>query len=561
MVKAYIYTRVSSLQQSDGFGIERQVHTLMDFLEDAELPKELGYQLDPHDYEVLEQDAGLSGFKGHNFTKGSIGKFKNRVASGEITSGCLLIESVDRFSRKQGYDAIDEFTFLIKRNIDIIEVETGQIFSYKLDHKLTQLSTSIERAYQESKRKSRMAVKSWANIKRKAVEEEIAISRNVPYWLEVKNNEYLTRTEHVNKIKRVFDMYINGVGVTSIVRELNKEGGKHDGGVYSTNFINMMLRDRRLLGWQRGKKKANETQEEREKRAIKIYPVIIGTDIFDLVQRKIDANKVTKSVRTSSKQKSLFNGLVRCEICGEALVGHFSERGNYLRCIGKRSKVGSCDSRLIKYSTFEESMLVNLKGIDFKEIYTNKNVSDDHVNNLRNELAVVNAEYDEIEGLLNTSGSTIEIVALSKALREKNKDKDKLQSELTTLTNNNVIEDVEIDVSKLTNQNNVELREKYNIYLRKVIKEIRVKRVDDILYVMVQYFTDVISHLFIIDGKDGTLLSRSHMSNDLVFESDMMTIDMLKGEWELKKNNMSQWDELALDIWQSVVESAVKSIK
>ena len=221
MVKAYIYTRVSSLQQSDGFGIERQVHTLMDFLEDAELPKELGYQLDPHDYEVLEQDAGLSGFKGHNFTKGSIGKFKNRVASGEITSGCLLIESVDRFSRKQGYDAIDEFTFLIKRNIDIIEVETGQIFSYKLDHKLTQLSTSIERAYQESKRKSRMAVKSWANIKRKAVEEGIAISRNVPYWLEVKNNEYLTRTEHVNKIKRVFDMYINGVGVTDLPPRLD----------------------------------------------------------------------------------------------------------------------------------------------------------------------------------------------------------------------------------------------------------------------------------------------------------------------------------------------------
>ncbi|ADF62132.1 hypothetical protein ECL_02589 [Enterobacter cloacae subsp. cloacae ATCC 13047] len=57
----------------------------------------------------------------------------------------MLIESVDRFSRKQGYDAIDEFTFLIKRNIDIVEVETGQIYSYKLDHKLSALSTSIER--------------------------------------------------------------------------------------------------------------------------------------------------------------------------------------------------------------------------------------------------------------------------------------------------------------------------------------------------------------------------------------------------------------------------------
>lgn len=153
MTKTYIYTRVSTLQQIDGFGIDRQINTLMDFLENAILPKELGYQLDPKNYEILDSDEGLSGYKGHNFTKGSLGKFKSRVANGEITSGCLLIESVDRFSRRQGYDAIDEFTFLLKRNIDIIEVETEQVFSYRLDHKLTQLSTSIERAYQESKRK------------------------------------------------------------------------------------------------------------------------------------------------------------------------------------------------------------------------------------------------------------------------------------------------------------------------------------------------------------------------------------------------------------------------
>ncbi|HDT5673821.1 recombinase family protein [Klebsiella pasteurii] len=556
MVKAYIYTRVSSLQQSDGFGIPRQIHTLMDFLENAELPKELGYQLDPNDYEVLEHDSGLSGYSGYNFLKGSIGKFKKRVASGEITSGCLLIESVDRFSRKQGYDAIDEFTFLIKRNIDIIEVETGQIFSYKLDHKLTQLSTSIERAYQESKRKSRMAVKSWANVKRKAVEEGIAISRNVPYWLEVKNNEYLIRSEHTNKIKRVFDMYINGVGVTSIVRELNKEGGKHDGGMYSTNFINMMLRDKRLLGWQRGKKKANETKEETEKRSIKIYPVIIKTEIFNLVQRKIDANKVSKSVRTSSKQKSLFNGVARCEICGEALVGHFSKGGGYLRCIGKRSKVGSCDSRLIKYSPFEESMIANLKNINFKEVYGSNSASEEHVKSIKNELLVVTAEYDEIEQLLNTSGSTIEIVALSKALREKSKEKDTLQSELIALTNNSVIENVDIDIGDL--KNNTELREQYNIYLRKVIKEIKVKRVNDIVYAHIHYFTDKISHLYIVDGNDGTLLSSSHISDDLVFESEMLKIDLTKGEWIIKKDKMTQWDELAIDYWKWVIDEAIK---
>lgn len=92
----------------------------------------------------------------------------------------MLIESVDRFSRKQGYDAIDEFTFLIKRNIDIVEVETGQIYSYKLDHKLSSLSTSIERAYQESKRKARISKKSWQKRKKDSVDTGIALNNNTP---------------------------------------------------------------------------------------------------------------------------------------------------------------------------------------------------------------------------------------------------------------------------------------------------------------------------------------------------------------------------------------------
>lgn len=45
-VKAYIYSRVSSLQQVDAFGLDRQISTVLDFLENAKLPAELGYQLD-----------------------------------------------------------------------------------------------------------------------------------------------------------------------------------------------------------------------------------------------------------------------------------------------------------------------------------------------------------------------------------------------------------------------------------------------------------------------------------------------------------------------------------
>ena len=51
-VKAYVYSRVSSMQQVDAFGLDRQISTVMDFLENAKLPDELGYRLDPNNYEV-----------------------------------------------------------------------------------------------------------------------------------------------------------------------------------------------------------------------------------------------------------------------------------------------------------------------------------------------------------------------------------------------------------------------------------------------------------------------------------------------------------------------------
>lgn len=327
-VKAWIYSRVSTIQQVDAFGISRQINTIQDFLESATLPQELGYQLDSNNYEILESDKGLSGYKGHNFTKGSLGKFKTRVASGEITEGCLLIESVDRFSRKQGYDAIEEFMFLIKRNIDIIEVETGQIYSYRLEHKLSTLSTSIERAYQESKRKSRISKKSWKNRKEVAVSEKNALNNNTPGWLALSEDKcaYAIDKEQVILITKMFNLYASGVGVTDIVRTLNRDGYQNNGKNWNTVTIYNKLRDRRLNGFLVGKyktisKKDNESTTETENRvlankkakeeaninAIRIYPIVVDDALYEKVQSLMDKNiQGRKPKSTTPKQRNHF---------------------------------------------------------------------------------------------------------------------------------------------------------------------------------------------------------------------------------------------------------------
>ena len=294
------------------------------------MPVELGYRLDPNNHEVLESDRGLSGYAGFNFTKGSLGRFKERVRSGEITEGCLLIESVDRFSRKQGYDAIDKFTFLIKRNIDIIEVETGQIYSYKLDHKLTTLSTSIERAYQESKRKARISKKSWDNRNKKSVENGIALNNNTPDWLSLSQDKssYELDLLKIQTITKIFELYLDGYGVTQIVNLLNKAGEKYNGRGWNTVNVYNKLRDRRLNGYLVGKyptipKKDNESISETEKRVLenlkikreanenakRIYPIVVEDDLFLKFQSKMDRNVSTKKQRSSSVNRPV---LVPC---------------------------------------------------------------------------------------------------------------------------------------------------------------------------------------------------------------------------------------------------------
>ncbi|WP_037037286.1 hypothetical protein [Rahnella sp. WP5] len=83
-IKSYLYTRISSLQQQAGYGIERQINTVMDFLSEASLTAGLGYELDPNDYELLESDLGKSAYEGHNFTKGELGRFKEEEKKTEL---------------------------------------------------------------------------------------------------------------------------------------------------------------------------------------------------------------------------------------------------------------------------------------------------------------------------------------------------------------------------------------------------------------------------------------------------------------------------------------------
>ncbi|QXB23104.1 recombinase family protein [Lelliottia amnigena] len=528
------------MQQVDAFGLDRQISTVLDFLENAKLPAELGYQLDPSNHEVLESDKGLSGYKGHNFTKGSLGQFKRRVEAGEITEGCLLIESVDRFSRKQGYDAIDEFTFLIKRNIDIVEVETGQIYSYKLDHKLSALSTSIERAHQESKRKARISKKSWNRRKEESLATGVALNNNTPDWLSLSQDKktYEIDAQKVQTITSIFEWYRDGYGVTEIVNRLNSEGNRYNGRGWNTVTVYNKLRDRRLNGYLIGKyktipKKDSESTTDNEKRILenikikkeandnaqRIYPVVIDDELFTKIQSMMDRNVSSKKQRsTTTKQRNLFNGLTKCHECGSPMiVQSMSNGGQYLRCYRQRTKDEKCNSKMLRYFESEKVLLGHIKNLNLDEIYSDRKHAQS-LDVLKRQLSDVNEKIVLLNDKVKSASDEDELFAIMEFKRKRILEKDELNQKISSLENESEIVrlNYNYDIDKLTDQDNTALRRKANEHIAKVISAIKCRRIDSsyigayYLY-DITYHRDILKHILITDNS-GKLISEITIS-------------------------------------------------
>ncbi|EHA4104392.1 recombinase family protein [Escherichia coli] len=523
------------MQQVDAFGLDRQISTVLDFLENAKLPAELGYRLDPSNYEVLESDKGLSGYKGHNFTKGSLGQFKRRVEAGEITEGCLLIESVDRFSRKQGYDAIDEFTFLIKRNIDIVEVETGQIYSYKLDHRLSTLSTSIERAYMESKRKARISQKSWRNRKETSVKEGVALNNNTPDWLSLSDDKktYEIDSCKVVTIIKIFELYRDGVGVTDIVQQLNESGERYNGKGWNTVKVYNKLRDRRLNGYLVGKyqimtRKDNESVSDTERRVLenikikkeandnakRIYPIVIDDELFTKVQSMMDKNSLSKKQRsTTSKQRNLFNGLTKCHECGSPMiVQSMTNGGQYLRCYRQRTKDEKCNSKMLRYFESERVLLEHIKGLNLDELYGDKK-HNQSLDSLKSTLSDINEKITLLNEKIKSANDEDELFAIMSFKRKRMAEKDEVITRINSLENESEVVRLvyDYDIEKIVNQDNTVLRRKTNEHISKIISSIKCLRRDSgyigAYYMFdIEYHKDVLKHLLITDSS-GNLVS------------------------------------------------------
>ncbi|MGL6501504.1 recombinase family protein [Aeromonas caviae] len=577
-MKSYLYSRISTLQQVQGFGIARQIQTVTDFLENAVIDARLGYQLDPNDYEILESDIGKSAFKGDNWgSNGNLGRFYEDVINRRITRGVLIVENIDRLTRLSNYDASHKLTTLITSGIDIIEVESVTCFSVRIPDSLSVLAMSISRAHNESKRKSTMGQKTWTNRINKLKNEGKASAKICPRWLSIKDDKYVLDEEQAQILLSIHQMFLDGHGNTAIVRRLNDEGKLNNGVLWNTLTLQKVLKDERLtgrgiIGKQRIIHDKGISKEEKDKiikdKLVYIenaFPIVVPMELFNRVQSKINSSKHgSKNPKTTKNMRNLFNGLSRCVVCGNQMIVCKNGHGNqFYTCLGRRSEK-TCSNVGTNYYSFERLLLKNLKEINWETIYNgSKSNNADSIDEQRQKIIEVEqsikAFNNELIGL-DDDGLELRII------RKIKKNKEILKNLVTDLNGlmTKEISHVEFEpnLELVHDQGNVILRQDTNVALRKVIRSIDITRNENLVISFVKYYTDTISHLFIYDIKKNNTISKTYMTDDLVFHFDAGSIDVKTGKVELTGKELKEEDKIAFDIWLETFESAVKeSIK
>lgn len=367
--QAILYRRVSSLQQKDGLGLDRQLQEQIRVCEDK------GWIVS--DESVYSDIA--SAFHGKHL-QGALGAILEAVESGKIGKGhIIVIESLDRLGREYPLTSLKRFIDILEKT-DIYEFSTGMTYSTDgqgLGVMIAIASFIFERAHNESLMKQRRTTANWQQKKDKAQGSDkfIAITKRCPAWIEVvkdsDNTEVYQLNDNAKHVQMVFEEHNKGITVSRIIDKLNNNnvavfGYNNKGGEWTISRINRLLGNHAVYGAMKSTK--GEITQGR-------YPSVITKEEFDKAAliKKQRNNKGT----TQRKEVNVLSGLMRCSCCGHSYT-HGKVQGKndpnnpkkrlknrILRCRHRMVK-GNCNNKQVSYYRTLGMILRQVRDFEYK---------------------------------------------------------------------------------------------------------------------------------------------------------------------------------------------------
>jgi DNA invertase Pin-like site-specific DNA recombinase len=393
------------------------------------------------------RDLGESAYKGER--QKELYAFVEMVRTGRVRPGSfLLVERIDRISRKgvdEGYDLCKK---ILKAGVSIVSLARGRVYGPDAVKGLMkgamELQIELEQAQQYSEALSARVGAAW-QLKREKARKGTLATAAMPPWLEPAGEGDGRRAvivpEKVATVRRIFDMVIAGHGVSRVVRTLVEDGTPPIARrqAWCRTTVRRILADRTVLGEyqpRRGRGKERATDGD----PIKGYfPAVVSPATFHQARACLGSRKLQNAGR-ESKLANVFSGLLKDARTGASYITalrieYATKRPADMPKGGKRkdgkrhhvllSAVKAGGSSSFPFAVFERAVLGRLSEIDPRELLPPTGEADE-VLGLAGELASVEAEVEAIAAEMDREFSDV----LAGVLRRKEARKKDLASRL-----------------------------------------------------------------------------------------------------------------------------------
>ncbi len=420
----YIYTRVSTSMQVDGYSLDAQKEKLRKYAEFQEFVIAGEYS-----------DEGKSG-------KSIEGRLEfqqmlNDIADGKDNVDYVLVFKLSRFGRNAA-DVLSSLQQMQDYGVNLICVEDG-IDSSKDSGKLM---ISVLSAVAEIEREN-ILVQTMEGRKQKARERKWN-GGFAPYGYKLEDGELKITEDEAEIIRVIYDKFIHTtMGAGTVAKYLNRQGymkKKRQNGtldVFTAHFVKIVLDNPIYCGKIAfGRRKTEKIQGSRNQFHVvkqEEYPVydgiheaIISEEDWLLAQEKRKRTGVKNEKTYSLEHQHLLSGILRCPECGAALYGSVNR---------KRKKDGSFYRDYWYYACKHRLEYDGHKCSYKKQIHQDK-VNDAVVEVIRH--IVKNSQFDKaikekLEASVDLKTYETEATAIEAHIRQLRTAKDRLGNQIDRL--------------------------------------------------------------------------------------------------------------------------------
>lgn len=326
--KCYIYMRVSTSMQVEGYSLEAQKERLQKFAEFQHL-------------EIVREycDAGKSG---KNITgRPEFTQMLQDVANDRDGVKYILVFKLSRFGRNAA-DVLNSLQYIQDFGVNLICVEDG-IDSSKDSGKLT---ITVLSAVAEIEREN-ILVQTMEGRKQKAREGKWN-GGQAPfgYKLDKENDTITIEPKDAEVVRLIYEKYVNdGLGIDRICDYLNTHGytktkvRARELTYFTRTFLARVLDNPVYIGKiAYGKSTTEKVKGTRDQyRRVKAedplivdgkHEAIVSEELWEAAQAKRKENSIAWNKTHSLDHEHILSGLIKCPICGTGLTGTVARRTN-----------------------------------------------------------------------------------------------------------------------------------------------------------------------------------------------------------------------------------------